>query len=128
MVVSNRALTPEEIAKHVAMGPPVARAGSALTYANWLAVGVIEVPSNDPKHPHLQISREILIKRVANTLGASHPAGMDNNDQQENKFDLYIEELHTILLADGYPATYYQLLEIAGALLHGVRPLRDHLC
>lgn len=124
-LATNRASKPEEIAKRVAIGRPIARAATNMTYAEWLAVGVIVAPSNDPKHPHLPISREIMIKRVANTLGASHPAGMDNNDLQEKKFDPYIKELHTIRLADGYPATYYQLLEIASVLLQGIRPLCD---
>lgn len=123
IAITNRALTPEEVKARAAMGPPVSQVTS-LTYAQWLAAGVMEVPSSNPKHPHLPLSREIIINQVANTLGASHPAGKDSNKPESKKFDSYIEELHTISFADGYPATYYQLLEIAGELLHATRQLR----
>lgn len=126
IAITNRALTPEEIKARAAMGPPISQVTS-LTYAQWLVAGVLEVPSSNPKHPHLLLSREIIINRVANKLGASHPAGMKQEEPQSNKFDPYIEELHTIILAGGYPATYYQLLEIAGGLLDATRPLRDHM-
>jgi hypothetical protein len=122
-IFTNRALTPEEIKQRAAMGPPVAQV-SKMTFSEWMAAGVLEVPSPDAAHPHLKISREMMIKRVANVLGASHPAGMEQDDPQENRFDQYILELHGLSIA-GYPATYYQLLEIAGELLEKVRPLRD---
>lgn len=122
--ITNRALTPEEIKRRAAAGPPVAVA-SKMTFSEWLAAGVIEVPSDDPNHPHLVISREIIIKRVANVLGASHPAGMEDADPLENRFDRYVLELHGIRVADGYPATYYQLLAISGELLARVKTLRD---
>jgi hypothetical protein len=124
LTITNRALTPEEIKKRAAMGPPVAQV-SNMSFAEWMAAGVLEVPSNDPVHPHLRISREIVIKRVANVLGASHPVGMEQDDPMENKFDQYIQELHRISVADGYPVTYYQLLEIGGELLERLKPLRD---
>ena len=122
--VTNRALTLEEIKQRAAMGPPVAQV-SKMSFSEWLAAGVIEVPSGDASHPHIQISRETIIKRVANVLGASHPAGMDEQDQQGNRFDKYIVELHQLRIADGYPATYYQLLEIAGELLARTKCLRE---
>ena len=71
------------------------------------------------------MSREIIIKRVANALGASHPAGMEDSDPQENRFDQHIQDLHAIHLADGYPTTYYQLLEIAGEVLARTKCLRE---
>ncbi len=121
---TDRALTAEEIKKRAAMGPPVAQV-SKMSFAEWMAAGVIEVPSDDTAHPHLQLSREMMIKRVANLLGASHPAGMEDKDPSENMFDKYVQELHQIKIADGYPATYYQLLEIAGELLSRTKCLRD---
>lgn len=122
--ITNRALTPEEIKKRAAMGPPIAQT-SQMSFSEWMAAGVIEVPSNNPGHPHIKLSREIIIKRVANTLGASHPAGMAEDDPLENQFDPYVHDLHRIIIADGYPATYYQLLEIAGELLLRTKCLRD---
>ena len=43
-------------------------------------------------HPHITISREIMIKRVANILGASHPQGTEFSEDTENRFDSYIKE------------------------------------
>lgn len=120
--ITNRALEPEEIKKLYEAGPPVMQK-TALTFSQWLGSGVYEVPSTNDAHPQLTISREILIKRVANILGASHPQGTDNYDATENRFDAYILELHQFIVADGYPATYYQLLEIGQDVLEGVKKL-----
>jgi hypothetical protein len=120
--VINRALTPEEVKNLYEAGPPVAEP-SKLSFSEWLGSGVYEVPSGEEKHPHIKISREILIKRVANILGASHPAGTEAAEAAENKFDLYVLDLHGVLLADGYPATYYQLLEIGNDILVGTECL-----
>lgn len=119
---TNRALTPEEIKTISDAGPPMSRPVT-LSFAEWLASGIFEVPSDDTSHPVIRISREILIKRVANILGASHPRGSEQNDEQENKFDPYVLDLHKTILADGYPATYYQLLEITKDILEGTKIL-----
>lgn len=118
----DRALSPDEIKKLYEAGPPGVQKAK-LTFSQWLASGVYEVPSGDDKHPKLTISREILIKRVANILGASHPQGTDNSDATENRFDPYVIELNKLFLADGYPATYYQLLEIGKDILQAVTVL-----
>lgn len=115
------ALTDKEWEKIAKAGPPVAQL-VALGFAEWLASGIYEVPSNDDQHPIVRISREILIKRVANILGASHPIGSEDTDEQENKFDPYVLDLHNTVLA-GYPATYYQLLEIAKDILEATKVL-----
>jgi len=120
--IINRALSADEVKKLYEAGPPIAQP-TTLQYSEWLASGIYEVPSQDSAHPQIRISREILIKRVANILGASHPIGSEESDERENRFDSYILELHTIKLADGYPATYYQLLEIAGDTLEGIKVL-----
>lgn len=122
MSVIDRALSPQEIKKLCEAGPPVAQK-SKLSFSEWLASGVYEVPSGEEQHPHLTISREILIKRVANILGASHPAGIEAADSGENRFDPYVLDLHGVQLADGYPATYYQLLEIANDILENTKCL-----
>lgn len=122
--ITNRALTPEEIKARFEAGPPMSQHVS-LSFTQWLAAGIYEVPATDERHPHIRISREILIKRVANILGASHPAGADRADEFENRFDPYVLELHGIVIADGYPATYYQLLEIAKDVLSATRFLVD---
>jgi hypothetical protein len=119
----NRALSPDEVKKLYEAGPPTAQPTS-LRYSEWLASGIYEVPSQNTAHPELRISREILIKRVANILGASHPiGGTEELEEIENRFDPYILELHNIEIADGYPATYYQLLEIAKDILNAMKVL-----
>lgn len=120
--IINRALSANEVKKLYDAGPSKAQP-TKLLYSEWLASGIYEVPSQDNAHPHIRISRETLIKRVANILGASHPIGSEETDERENRFDPYILELHAIKLADGYPATYYQLLEIAGDILEGTKVL-----
>jgi hypothetical protein len=93
--ITNRALTPDEIKERAAMGPPVP-SSTKMTFAEWLAASILEVPSGNPSHPHLTLSREIIIKRVANVLGASHPAGMEDSDPKENRFDPYIQDVHQV--------------------------------
>lgn len=114
--ITNRALSPEEIKRRAMAGPPVATV-SKMNFAEWLAAGIVEVPSESDGHPHTILSREMLIKRVANVLGASHPAGSENADELENRFDKIVLQLHGLRVANGYPSTYYQLLEIAGQIV-----------
>ena len=92
-----------------------------LSFSQWLGSGIYDVPSGDENHPEITISREILIKRVANILGASHPKGADNSNINENRFDPYINDLHTLHVSDGYPATYYQLLKNAKDILVNIK-------
>lgn len=120
--IINRALSADEVKKLNDAGTPTAQPTS-LRFSEWLASGVYGVPTEDETHRHLQISREILIKRIANVLGASHPAGTESADDKENRFDPYILDLHGLELADGYPATYYQLLEITGDILEAFKHL-----
>lgn len=70
--MTNRALTPDEIKKRYEAGPSKVQK-TKLTFSQWLASGIYDVPSEDIQHPKITISRESLIKRVANILGASHP-------------------------------------------------------
>jgi len=118
----NGTLTDEQIEKLFQIPDPVAQP-TKLTFSEWLASGLIEVPSGNQMPPNIKISREILIKRVANILGASHPVGTEIAEATENKFDPYVLDLHRIQLANGYPATYYQLLEIANDIVVAVKCL-----
>lgn len=76
--VINRALSPEEVKKLYEAGPPVAQP-SRLSFSEWLASGIYEVPSDDEKHPHLRISREILVKRVGKHPGRKSPSWNRHN-------------------------------------------------
>jgi len=120
--ITSRALTREEIAARAALGPPRAFP-SNMSFSEWLAAGVWEVPSGENAHPHISLAREVIIKRVANVLGASHPAGMEDSDPLENRFDPYIKDLHGIQLA-GQPVTYCQLIEFSGEILKQTKCLR----
>lgn len=121
--ITNRALSPEEIMQRARAGPPIA-SPKAMNFGDWLGAGVVEVPSGFSGHPHVSLSREILIKRVANALGASHPIGCESDDLMENRFGPYVKDLHAISL-DGVPSTFYALMEIADEVVDTLRPLRD---
>ncbi|MBU9917849.1 hypothetical protein [Aliarcobacter cryaerophilus] len=118
--IIDRALNADEVKKLYEAGPPKMQ-NSNLTFGRWLNSSIYEVPSHEEVHPHITISREIMIKRVANILGASHPQGTEFSEDTENRFDSYIKELHQLKIADGYPATYYQLLEISQEILDKVK-------
>lgn len=122
MMVINRALTHEEIKQLYKEGPPTTKPTN-LTFSEWLGSGILDVSNNDDGSSQISLSREIVIKRIANLLGASHPLGNDYSDENENAFDKYVLDLHKYNLADGYPATYYQLLEIAKDIIEGFKPL-----
>lgn len=117
MTMIGRAITPEEVKRLYEAGPPVATLVN-LSFSQWLGANIIDTvnPDNE-EQPRLSISRYMLIKRVANIFGASHPIGTDIGDDTGNKFDFYVRELHKVNVADGYPLTYYQLLEISGEII-----------
>ena len=108
----------KEIEGRPAPEPPKA-VPTKMSFADWLGAAVYWAPSDDPKHRELAISREIIIKRVANVLGASHPAGKEDSDF-ENRFDPYIKSLHNLQVWD-LPATYGQLLEIAKPIIEAAQ-------
>lgn len=117
----NRPLTPEEIKKIFEMGPPKIDI-KLLSFSQWLGSEVIST-SNPQDGRYVGITREIMIKRTANLLGASHPEGEDSENELENKFDPYVKELNKIQVANGYPLTHYQLIEIAQDILKSLKNL-----
>ncbi len=120
--VINRALSPDEVKELYEAGPTILKT-TTLNFSEWISSGIYKVPDTENDGLELSISREMLIKRVANILGASHPQGTDNEDARENRFDKYIVDLHNMKLANGYPATYYQLLEIAKDILNSLKTI-----
>lgn len=118
--IINRALSSEEIKQLYAMGPPKVKTTS-LSFSQWLSSETIYATKKETKQ-RFGITRELLIDRVANLLGASHPIGMrhEKKDHYERAIDSYIKELHSIKVADGYPLTYYQLIEIAGTIVNQI--------
>jgi hypothetical protein len=120
--IIDRALTPEEVKKLYDAGPPELKTTN-ISFSEWLGSGIYKVPDSENDGIELAISREMLIKRVANLLGASHPIGTDDGSAGENRFDKYIADLHNIRLAGKNPATYYQLMEIAKDILNTLKTI-----
>ena len=107
--ISDRAFSAEEVkTMHEEMMAQDQYKG--MTFSNWLGASVMQTTG---KKGTITISRETLIKRVANMLGASHPI---HNEPSSNEIDPYILDLHSVEVADGYPLTYYQLIEIANQI------------
>jgi len=83
------------------------------TYANWMGSETVRVQFKNAqgvleKH---SLSREILIKRVANILDASHTS-LSGSDVLDNKFDSSIKWLMKFNCG-GLPVPYFLLLKIA---------------
>jgi hypothetical protein len=113
------ALTDEELKALDPSGLPP-KAAPGMTFSGWLGVEISVLRDKDGVR--LGLSREMLIKRVANLLGASHPMGSEDSLDRENRFDPYIRQLHSFQLV-GVRATYYQVMEIASDLIAALRPL-----
>ena len=98
--IIDRTLNADEVKKLYEAGPPKMQ-NSNLTFGRWLNSSIYEVPAPEEVHPHTQ--------------------GSEFSEDTENRFDSYIKELHQLKIADGYPATYYQLLEISQEILDKVK-------
>ena len=108
--IINRALSAEEV-KDLYLAGPLVEKPTNLTFSQWLASEVIYTTDKDNRR--IGITRETLIKRIANLLGGSHPNGSENDTTEENFFDHYVRELNSMRVAEDYPVTYYQLIEMA---------------
>jgi hypothetical protein len=122
ITVVAKALTPEEVQQRYRAGPPQDHP-TGLTFSQWLGSAVVRVTKDEAGQSLVRdISRDMLIKRVANFLGASHPFGLEASTEYENSFDPYIRELHDIEVADGHRLTHYQFMEIAQTIVDRLRP------
>lgn len=115
-----KALTPEEVKKLYEAGPPQVK-NTNLSLEQWLGSEILETKNSAGER--IGIARSMLIKRVANLLGASHPEGKENEDEYERHFDPFIKEIHSMKVANGYPLTYYQLIEIAEVMIKSLEDL-----
>lgn len=81
-------------------------------YVHWLGSEVVRVgyPRPDGSLSYAAISREMLIKRVANTLDASHPSLAAK--ETDNAFDPAINYLLQYKVG-GVPLPYFVLLKVA---------------
>lgn len=95
---------------------------AVMSFTNWLGVGVClmgNLPGVEPSYATL--SRQTLIKRTANIFGGSHPDS-SNVEDPDRRFDPFIKEMSTYEVANGYPATYFSLLEIANCMITAFEP------
>lgn len=89
-------------------------------YANWLGAEAVRLcyKNKADQLENVHISREVIIKRLANTMDGSHPSlGKDEND--ESKFDEPIKFLREFECG-GLPLPYFILLKIAQDILRNV--------
>ena len=85
-------------------------------FLEWLKAECVRVNYFDADTTELTrkiIPREILIKRIANTLGGSHPEG---NESSSNQFDNSVKNLNAKSIAER-PLTYYILIKSAYDIL-----------
>ena len=89
-------------------------------YAHWLGAEVVRLsyPSQVPAQgmTTVSLSREILVKRVANTLDGSHPSAAGNSTTDFNSNDEAVRQLLSHLMG-GLPLPYFILLKIAQDIL-----------
>jgi hypothetical protein len=83
-------------------------------YAQWLGSEVIRLsyPGVDGKCTPVGISRENIIRRMANTFNASHPRDPDGSQHIENALDPAIQFMMKYTVA-GLPVPYFILLKAA---------------
>jgi len=88
-----------------------------LNFANWLGAEVVRLGYLDEhaKLKKISISRQNVIKRMANSLGGSHPSKVDDSDFK-NQFDIPVRHLFEYGFG-GLPLPYFILLKIAQDIL-----------
>jgi len=86
-------------------------------FAQWLGAEVARYRLEDPGGNRIEscISREKLIRGVANSMGASHPSPSSTQDS-ENKFDRHLELLSEFNIG-ALPLPYFVLLHAARTII-----------
>ncbi len=97
---------------------------SKCNYANWMSSETVRMQFKNElgKLEKFSISREMLIKRVANIFDASHTSL--NNEGGNNKFDEPINWLMNFQCG-GLPLPYFLLLKIAQDIIYHVPNLLE---
>lgn len=95
-----------------------AEAQTRCNYENWLSAEAVRVcyPAKAGSLEAVTISREMIIKRVANTLDGSHPSVAAGSNSSENSFDPAIHYLLQYKMG-GLPLPYFILIKIADDIL-----------
>lgn len=92
-----------------------------LSFEQWLSVpAVYGAYFTDGKRTEFFLTREVLIRRVANNLGASH-ADKNENRHPEDAAVRWLLEGKVL----GHPIPYFALLEIASDILNGFSKFVD---
>lgn len=89
-----------------------------LNYAQWMGAEAVRIKTAGQNS--LSISREMVIKRIANTLDGSHSSA--SKDEPQNQFDAPIHQLLNFEVA-GLRLPYLILLKIAQDILEIAPPL-----
>ncbi|MCG7869813.1 MAG: hypothetical protein JAY74_26010 [Candidatus Thiodiazotropha taylori] len=85
--------------------------------SQWMGIDVVRYRYTDEDHSIIEdkISRNKLIKRIANTMDGSHPSKEQNPDSK-NKFNKHVDHLMKYRLG-GLPLPYFILLNTAQQIL-----------
>lgn len=87
-------------------------------YTQWMGAEAVRLsyPAEDGALKKLAITREMIVRRVANTLDGSHPSAAGTNEDMENSFDAAVHHLLQYQMG-GLPLPYFILLKIAQDIL-----------
>ena len=93
-------------------------------FVQWLGAEAVRLayPAEGGKLVTETITREVLIRRVANTLDASHPAAPSGGKGSANRYDPAIKHLLQYTMG-GLPLPYFVLLKAAQDILQYMPPL-----
>lgn len=107
---------------------PPAPTGSTSSFIHWLGSAVVFRRHRGTAGvlESVTISREMLIRRIANTMGGSHPHSTMADDGGTNRFDEHIAQIKTILIADGPSLAHWQLIEIGQDIVRTFTPFFGH--
>lgn len=90
----------------------------AHTFVNWLGTEAVRCGYFDEKgeYKEYSISREMIIKRVANTLDGSHHSTLEGGER-DNKFDAPVHRLLKYKVG-GLPLPYFILMKISQDIIN----------
>jgi hypothetical protein len=88
-------------------------------FIQWLGSDAVRMsyPTLNGSLESLSITREMIVRRMANNFDGSHPSITTDRDSYDNKFDKPIRSLLHFHLSGGLPLPYFILLKIAQDIL-----------
>lgn len=88
-------------------------------FEKWLTSEIVKISfkNKDNMLERISVPRNVLINRVANTLGGSHPKGFEIKD---NNFNDAVQNLLELTIT-GIPAPYFLLLKVAKDILEKIK-------